>query len=129
MMPAQRSGATWVSSPRESGTGWANAAATETRPDGTEVVGTWNEDTGEYSLQTTFPEGHELTCFWAKGGRKIGGENNAGMRPNQNGRSAKHNRGCVDQMNGILTEVCLGHVERMDVNTSVIKCLNQVIDH
>ncbi len=39
--------------------GTGGAAITENRADGTAVTGTFDESTGEYSLQTTYPAGHD----------------------------------------------------------------------
>ncbi len=40
---------------------WDGGVATlsESRPDGTEVEGSWNEDTGDYAVTTTFPAGSD----------------------------------------------------------------------
>jgi hypothetical protein len=40
---------------------WSGGIATleETRPNGTVVAGTWNENTGDYSVTTTFPAGSD----------------------------------------------------------------------
>ncbi len=40
---------------------WEGGVATlsESRPDGTEVEGSWNENTGDYSVTTTFPAGSD----------------------------------------------------------------------
>ena len=43
--------------------GAGSATLAETRADGTVVAGSFNENTGAYSLQTTFPEGHDpVSC-------------------------------------------------------------------
>jgi hypothetical protein len=39
--------------------GAGGATLTEERQDGTRVTGSWNEKTGEYSLQTSYPDGHD----------------------------------------------------------------------
>ncbi len=39
--------------------GAGTASVTENRPDGTSVTGTFTESTGEYSLVTTYPSGHD----------------------------------------------------------------------